>query len=85
MLFSPFMLVSFPFFSMSTALMLSWRISRYSTTYPFPSMKYLDYMHFGKAMPAPTIFASLYLLLFIFCFHDSYIIDPDPMDIINPM
>ena len=83
MFFVRFLLESFPLFSMSIALMLSWWKSSFSTAYPCPSMKYLNHSHCGKASSALTMLASFELLPFIFCFYDSSITDPDIMDIIT--
>ena len=63
--------------------MLYWRNSSYSTTYPYPSIKYINHMHCGKALYSTTILNSVETLPFIFCFCNSSIIEPDPMDIID--
>ena len=85
MCFVCFMFDSFPLFSMSILLMLSWWNSIYSTAYACPSMKYLNHRQCGKALSAPTILASVEILTFIFCFRDIFIIEPDAMDIITPV
>ena len=83
MCFVRFVLDYLPIFSMSITLMLSWCNLRSPTAYPSPSSKYLDHRHYGKALSYPTISASVELLPFIFCFRDSSILNPDPMDIIT--
>ena len=85
MCFVCFVLVSSPFFSMSIALMLSWRNSIFSASYPCPSIKYLGHRCCGTASSDPTISASVDLLQFIFCFRYRSIIDPGPMDITAPV
>ena len=85
MCFVYFMLDSLAIFSMSIKLMLSWWNSMSSTEYPCPSMKHLDHRHCGNAFSDPTILDFVELPLFIFCFHDISIIDPDPMGIIAPV
>ena len=66
MCFVRFMLDSLPLFSMSIALMLSWWNSSSSTAYPYPSIKYLNHRHCGKASSSPTISASVEVLPFNF-------------------
>ena len=85
MCFFRFILKYFQFFSMIIALILSWWNLRSSTVYPFPSMKNIYHRHCGKASSIPTILTSVDLLPFIFCFHDIFIFDPDPMYIITPV
>ena len=80
-----FILDSLRLFSINIALMLSWWQSSSSTAYTCPSINYLYHRHCGKASSAPTVSASAELPPSIFCFHDSSIIDPVPMDIIAPV
>ena len=66
MCFVRFMLDCLTIFFMSISLMLSWCNSSSSTAYPYPSIKYLNHRHCGKASSAPTISASVELLPFNF-------------------
>ena len=70
---------------MRIALMLFWRKLSSSNAYPCPSMNYIDHRHCGKALSDPTILDSVELLPFNFCFHNSFIIGTDHMDIVTPV
>ena len=77
-----------PFFSNSTALMLSWYWMFLSIPCPFASKKYHFYIICEIALSAPITSATKYLFVFNLCFFSMLIIHPClllPIDIFPPV
>jgi hypothetical protein len=71
-----------PLVSRVIALSLFWLIIDSSTLYHCASIKYLIHNIWGEMLSTPTISDFVELLVLIFCFFDTPVVDPHPNAIV---